>query len=103
MHSPWSRAPPRLTALPPVPPYAGHLREQLALNPLLMLPRPAMYRPGDVLRVRTRVAAGRLRPTYAFEATLHRAAAEGEAAAAGVSLGRLLVTFDDLYPDYGEL
>ena len=62
-----------------------------------------MCRPGDVLRVRTRVAAGRLRPTYAFEATLHRAAAEGEAAAAGVSLGRLLVTFDDLYPDYGEL
>ena len=46
---------------------------------------------GDVLRVRTRVTAGRLRPTYAFEATLHRAAAEGEAAAAGVSLGSLLV------------
>ena len=31
------------------------------------------------------------------------AAGRGEAAAAGVSLGRLLVTFDDLYPDYGEL
>ena len=102
MQGPWSRAPrgsrPSLPYRRTQATYASNWQ-----NPLLMLPRPAMCRPGDVLRVRTRVAAGRLRPTYAFEATLHRAAAEGEAAAAGVSLGRLLVTFDDLYPDYGEL
>jgi len=77
---------------------ASHTYASNWQNPLLLLPRPARVAPGDTVRVVTRVDADSLRPTYHFEATLHRAAGGGE-----VSLGRLEVSLDDLYPDMGDL
>jgi hypothetical protein len=67
-------------------------------NPLLLLPATAKVRRGDRICVRTRALANTLTPSYHFDVT-HRPANGGGGA---VSLGTLSVTFDDLYPDYGD-
>jgi hypothetical protein len=65
------------------------------MNPLLMLPQPAPVHAGDRLRVRSRSSADGIQPSYAFE-LLHLPRKQGK----GVPLGRLDVTFRDLYPYY---
>jgi len=72
-------------------------------NHLLLLPKPTPVRPGDVLSVTSRVAAGRVRPTYEFELSLQPVKDGAALRPPPVSLGKLLVTFDDLYPDYGDV
>jgi len=69
-------------------------------NVLLLLPKPTHVCSGDRLRVVTRSEADSLRPSYRFDATLYRA---GCAPARAIPLVRLNITFDDLYPDYGDL
>eukprot|EP00966_Prymnesium_polylepis_P298723 6903441-Prymnesium_polylepis.1 len=68
-------------------------------NPLLLLPSPAFVRPGDRVVVRTHATAHSTRPSYMFEVGLLPAGSPAGAAL----LGRFRITFDDLYPDYGDV
>jgi hypothetical protein len=68
-------------------------------NPLLLLPTTARVRKGDRISVTTVASADTLTPSYRFEVTHH----PGERHQPAVSLGRLDITFDDLYPDYGDV
>lgn len=67
-------------------------------NPLLLLPTTTHVRAGDRLLVATAAAANSTRPRYRFEVALVR-----RGSGTVVPLGRLDISFDDLYPDFGDL